>query len=285
MFKQYKNKRNENIIEFNAILHEDISNTRFYFFNEGSVKTMDNEDYNKNKNLFNNDKPFWGGKFIAQDADAIEFLSDKMKADNYEGKVFFKIVKRKFTDTVFPPMFYNEEGDAINGVIPKGSMVNVVCAHEVYTKNKKQFNKIVLRGIKVTYLNEAESKEEVYYSEEEANRIEEAKAQVSSGQSNGSVEKEIKQVKNYLTKVNSNMDKIVEGLLEMNKELMEKISSLETKIDSVSEENKELKTCINNLKQVCCNKEETIEEWCENLPENIEEVQADFDEFEDEIPF
>ena len=33
-------------------------------------------------------------------------------------------------------------------------------------------------------------------------------------------------------------------------------------------------------------KEETIEEWCENLPEDIEEVQSDFDdEFEDEIPF
>lgn len=299
-FKRYTNNKGQIIVDFQGTLHEETTNTQFHLYDGSNVTTMNNEDYNKpeNKTKFEKNKPFWLAKVVVAESEAINYLKANFNTELYNGKVNFKCLKRKYMPSVFPPMFFNAQGDKIDGVIAKGSYVNIRAVEEEYTMRDRTTGKpvtakkLTLLGVSVLEDNASTGVQEVV-AVDAGSDVTEVMKTIEL------LREELRLSRNENAKIKKGVDAIVDGMIEHHKELLSEFKNLRQELTETKTEVAELKAEVVELKEkTCqpvesslqCNQEElTTEEIAEQLPDSLEEVA--FNEaleecnYDDEIPF
>lgn len=279
--KRELNNKGQMIIDFQATLAEDFSNTTMMFYSEGKISHIENTDYDRleKEGKFITDKPFYGAKITDVETEAETYLKENFNTEMYNGKLFMKLVKRKYMARVFPPMFYGVDRKRLDGVIPKGSVINVRAQEETYIKAGVEHKKLTILGAAVIASNTATEKAEVYCADKGGN-VE------PSTVDNTEVLTAIEELK----KQNQLMLKVMKGLVEHNKEL-------KTTVENIQKDNEELKQMVktlqvnNNSLQLDQDKEETMEDvmdfgdFLNQEEENSTTVDTLTEQFEDDIPF
>lgn len=280
-FKRYTNKKGQVIVDFQGTLHEETTNTEFHLYDGSYVTKMSNEEYNKpeNKTKFEKNKPFWIAKVVVSESEAIEYLKANYNTEMYNGKVNFKCIKRKYMPSVFPPMFFNAEGEKIEGEIAKGSYVNIRAVEETYTAKDRATGKPVTAK-KLTLLG-------VSVLEDNASTGVQQVTTTNTGSDTEEVMDylkvlmaELKASRKENAKIMKDNAAIIDGLIEIQDELKKELVEVKAELKEIKD--KALQPAQTPLQ--CTQEEETIEEWAEQLPDTVEEIDS-FEEYEDEIPF
>lgn len=281
--KKFVNGKGETIIDFQAEMVEAVSNVEFFVYANGKVSTMKNSEYDKNKDMFVKDKPFWGAKVSPLDKEAADYLKANFNTEIYNDKLLFKCTKRKYMPSVFPPMFYGEDGNQFDGVIPKGSIVNIRVCEEEYTRAQKLHKKLTLRGISVIQNNTAKGVADVecrVTAETDHTAME-----------NMELQRQIKLLRSENAVIKKGVDAIVDGLLEHQAELLNEFKSLKEELVSVKEELASIKasnknTCQNIQPPVECKQEDNKElEGAWDIPSDMFDEDYFDKENDYDIPF
>lgn len=235
MKKQINNK-GQNIINFQAVLAEDFSNTTMMLYSNKEITFHDNSEYDvmAKNGMFEKDKPFYGAKITDIELEAEEYLKENYNTELYNNKIYMKVIKRKYMKTVFPPMFFGVDGNRFDGVIKKGSTVNIRAEEEQYTSGGITYKKLVILGAKILIDNTSKENAQVYCNEIGGNT--EQPKQNKETQSNTELLKELNELKDTNRLVLESMKALLDAVKETNK-----------KIDVVEEENKNLINKIETL--------------------------------------
>lgn len=273
-FKRFTNKKGQVIVDMQATLHEDTTNTMLNLYANKAFTTMPNEDYNKpeNKEIFKTDTPFWLAKVIVADDEAIKYLTENFNTELYNGKVNYKCIKRKYMPSVFSPMFFDENGNKINGVIPKGSYVNIRSIEETYTTKQNGSSvtakKLTMVGISIIEDNTSTGAQEVKSIDKGSdteNMMKYMKVLMA----------ELKASRVENEKIMKDNAAIIDGLLEIRDELKKELVEVKEELKEVKASVAEVKekACQNNVSSLQCKEEDEAMEIMEESTESIEKLE------------
>lgn len=275
-FNRFTNKFGKTMVDFQAVLHEEASNTSFNLYSNGKVTTMDNSEYDKpaNSNMFRNDKPFWIAKAVVSEPEAMEYLQANFNTEMYNGKLNFKCIKRKYMPTVLPPMFFDANRNKMNGTIAKGSLVNIRAQEEEYTTKDKATGKpvtakkLTLLGVSILEDNASTGAQEVVCN----NQGSELDGMLQAINTLTGV---VNQLQAQNKKIMSDTGAIIDGLIETRNTLKDEIAGLKTELDSVKEELKIIKTVAPVKEDSCKVEDKSLQ--CEKETNNGVDMWDDMD--------